>query len=62
MPMSFSIVSSDGSTPVENPKLAAYHYMARLQYQGRLTSLVSDNGRYSVASPGLETLIFYKSE
>lgn len=60
--MTFSVVDPDGNTPSSDPKLDAYQYMARLQFQGRLTSLVSNNGRYTVSSPGLLTMTFFKPQ
>lgn len=56
----FAVVASDGSTPAKDPKLAAYGYMADLQRMGYTTSLVSQDGKFSVAAAGLQTLTFHK--
>jgi hypothetical protein len=56
----FAVVASDGSTPAKEPKLAAYNYMADLQRMGYTTSLVSSDGKFSVAAPGLQTLTFFR--
>lgn len=56
----FAVVASDGSTPAKDPKLAAYSYMADLQRMGYTTSLVSQDGKFSVAAAGLQTLTFHK--
>lgn len=60
--MTFSVVDPDGNTPSSNPKLDAYRYMARLQFQGRLTSLVCQDEKYTVSSPGLLTMTFFKAQ
>lgn len=60
MGITFSIVDKDGRTPADDPKLAAYRYMARLQAQGISTRLVVQNGEYAVWSDCLMTLTFYK--
>lgn len=56
----FAVVASDGSTPAKDPKVAAYTYMADLQRQGYRTLLTVQDGKYSVAAPGLQTLTYYK--
>ena len=58
--MQFSTIDKDGRTASSNPKLDAYRYMARLQYDGRLTTLTVTEpaGEFKVESPGLMTLIF----
>lgn len=61
MPITFAVVDDAGNTPADDPKLAAYKYVALLQYQGRRTSLTIQNGRYTVASAGLLSLTFYKA-
>lgn len=56
----FAVVGPDGSTPSKDPKLAAYKYMADLQRGGYTTSLTVQDGKYSVAAPGLQTLTYFK--
>jgi Mg-chelatase subunit ChlD len=56
--ITFAVVDADGNTPSDNPRLDAYRYMARLQYQGRTTSLVVTDGRYTVNSAGLAPMTF----
>lgn len=56
----FAVVAADGSTPAKDPKIAAYSYMADLQRGGYVTSLTVQDGKYSVAAPGLQTLTYYK--
>ena len=58
MSITFSVIDRDGRTPAENPRIAAYAYLARLQSQGRGYSLTSYNGEFTVESPGLMTLTF----
>lgn len=61
--MTFSVVDDKGNTPSDNPKLAAYKYMAMLQFRGNQTSLeVSSNGCYTVKCAGVAPLTFFRSE
>jgi hypothetical protein len=58
MGITFSTIDRDGRTYVDEPKRQAYAYMARLQVQGRQTSLTVENGQYKVESAGLAPIIF----
>lgn len=56
--ISFAIVESDGTTASVDPRLDAYRYAARLQSQGRHTSILIEGSKFEVASPGLLTIKF----
>ncbi len=63
MKTTFQVIDNAGkhgpTTYHEDPKLAAYAYMARLQYGGRTTSLTChEDGCYTVESAGLMTCTF----
>ena len=56
----FAVIGPNGEVPAVEPKLAAYRYMAQCQLMGYRTSLTVQDGKYSVAAPGLLTLTYFR--